>query len=95
MLALVIVWCSLAVELDRPHERWALYRKYQRILELERTQFRYKIGDYRTLEEAERLEHLTERLCAIELELHNEWEQLMPSRGEVASAIGRLRVTNE
>ncbi|MFI2652826.1 DUF4231 domain-containing protein [Micromonospora fulviviridis] len=94
VIALVMIWASVSLELDRPHERWALYRRYQRLLELESTRFQHELAPYNDLDPDRRRRLLAERLCDIEETLHKDWELLMPDPGEIAHVTGRLRSTS-
>ena len=64
------------VQIQRPHERWNLYRRYQRVLEAERLHYRYKTGDYGDAASADNT--LIERLAQIQLDLHHESGWLEP-----------------
>jgi hypothetical protein len=85
VLSLFLVVSSLALELNRPHERWGLYRRYQRLLEVERSHHRYGLGDYKGLTPEDRSALLAERLTVLQNDLHGDWEKLMPSSADVVT----------
>ena len=77
--ALLATW----VQLERPHERWRLYRRYHRVMQAEQLNYRFAAGPYTGLHDRERL--LAERLGVIQLQLHDEWEGLIPSAAELTN----------
>lgn len=84
-LSLIMVVATVSLDLERPHERWYLYRRYQRIVEIERTNFRYGLDVYKGLSANEQASLLVERLSTIQYDLHVDWEGLMPTRAEILS----------
>jgi hypothetical protein len=72
------------VRIERPHERWSLYRGYQRRLEAERIRHEHRLGKYAGDDREERFaEFVAER----QEDLHDEWAGLLP-RGSEISALG-------
>jgi Protein of unknown function (DUF4231) len=79
------------VELERPHERWNLYRRYQRVLEGERYKFNFLVEPY---EANSRATQLAATVAQLQLDLHDEWSGLLPAAQDVAllrSNKGRLK----
>jgi hypothetical protein len=70
------------LQFEKPHERWKLYRGYQRALEVERMRFENKAPPY---DEADAETKLTERLAELQLALHADWAGLLPRSSEVAA----------
>lgn len=82
--AIAVITGSLA-QLERPHERWALYRRYQRMLQVEQRSYRFRCSPY---DGAGRERALMNRLSELEAELHLNWEGVIPSSLEIESAAG-------
>jgi hypothetical protein len=78
------------VQIERPHERWNLYRRYQRILEAERLSYNHRAGEYSG--DVDRDKILIARLGQLQLDLHDDWAGLIPASSEVAS-LGRIAPT--
>ena len=74
------------VEIERPHERWSLYRRYERILEAERLKFLDGVEPYAG-DDAELV--MTTALAERQLDLHDEWAGLLPRTADVAALGGR------
>lgn len=70
------------LQFEKPHERWKLYRGYQRALEVERMRFENKVAPYDAPDADARL---TERLAELQLALHDDWAGLLPRSAEVAA----------
>ncbi len=68
--------------LERPHERWVLYRRYQRLVQAEAKKYRFHARPY---DRRKRDRLLASNVAQLELDLQMEWEGLIPSRSEVAS----------
>lgn len=69
-------------QVERPHERWTLYRRYQRLVEAESKLFRYSVSPY---DDADRERTLGARIAQLELDLQAEWEGLIPRSDELAA----------
>ena len=69
--------------LERPHERWVLYRRYQRLVQAEAKKHRFEAPPY---DGDKRDRQLAAKVAQLELDLQTEWEGLIPSRSELASA---------
>ncbi|MEJ1089394.1 DUF4231 domain-containing protein [Microbacterium sp. Mu-80] len=69
--------------LERPHERWVLYRRYQRLVQAEEKKYRFEAPPY---DGDERDRQLAAKVAQLELDLQEEWEGLIPSRSDLSSA---------
>lgn len=76
------------VRIERPHERWSLYRGYQRRLEAERIRHEHRIGPY---EGEDRDEVFAEFVAQRQADLHDEWAGLLPSSAEISALGGPSR----
>lgn len=70
-------------QLDRPHQRWVLYRRYERLVQAEGKRHRFRVAPY---DGADRDTQLGKVVAQLEIDLQLEWEGLIPTRNEVASA---------
>lgn len=68
------------LQLERPHERWKLYRGYQRAFEVERMRFENAAAPY---DGAEPEKLLATRVAHLQLALHDDWAGLLPRSAEV------------
>jgi hypothetical protein len=91
VLAAVSAVLAAWIQLERPHERWKLYRRYHRMLEAEQLNYRALSGPYEGVQDPKRL--LAIRLGNIQMNLHDEWEGLIPTSAQVA-ATARQRQTD-
>lgn len=82
ILAAVAALAAALVQLERPHERWNLYRKYQRIVEGEIVKFKFAAHPY---DEDNRAILLAQKVADLQLQLHDEWSGLLPSRTELGA----------
>jgi hypothetical protein len=73
------------VQIERPHERWSLYRRHHRAFQMDHVKYVNRVEPYQG---EDRDAVLVNRLAAGQMELHNEWAGLLPSTSEVAS-LGR------
>jgi uncharacterized protein DUF4231 len=72
------------VRIERPHERWSLYRGYQRRLEAERIRHEHSVAPY-TGDDRDDL--FAEYVAQRQADLHDEWAGLLPTSSEI-SALG-------
>jgi hypothetical protein len=79
--ALTAVVAAL-VGLERPHERWNLYRRYQRRLEGEEIKHRFHVPPYQT---QDRDTVLARAVAQLQLDLHDEWSGLLPTGRDLAA----------
>lgn len=89
ILAAIAAVTSSLVQLERPHERWKLYRRYHRIFEAEQLAFRFRTDAYATVDDRDR--YLAMRLAELQLKLHDEWEGLLPGSPEISAAAPRIQ----
>ncbi|QCX27730.1 DUF4231 domain-containing protein [Nocardioides jishulii] len=78
--------CATVVALgqfERPHERWTLYRRYQRLLEADAKRYTFGLEPF---DNDDRDRTLGARVAQYELDLQAEWEGLIPSSAELATA---------
>lgn len=91
LLAAASALAAVVLQIEKPQERWNLYRRYQRILEGEQVLFRAHAGIYRSRHRETRL---AARVAKIQLDLHDEWSGLVPRSADAAlgnSGLGGLR----
>ena len=74
------------LQLGAPHDRWKLYRGYQRVLEAERLKYDNRIDPYQG---EDRDVVLVDRLTKAELAMHDEWSGLVPRSADAAAAVAR------
>jgi Protein of unknown function (DUF4231) len=74
------------IQLQAPHDRWKLYRGYQRVLEAERLKYENRIDPYHG---EDRDGVLVDRLTKAELAMHDEWSGLVPRSADAAAAVAR------
>jgi len=72
------------IQFERPHERWRLYRGYQRALEGERFRYENNVEPY-DVGEPERTRRFAARIADLQGRLHEEWSGLIPASAQVAS----------
>lgn len=73
------------LQFERPHERWILYRRFQRLFEAERFLYLQGAGRYAA---NERDLLFAEWLANQRLAVHDEWAGLVPASDQVARAAG-------
>lgn len=76
VLSLTAAGATAWLQLRQPQQLWALYRTAQRQLEDQRTRYQYKIGEYETVDDPDKL--LVEHIANITIELHYSWLPLLP-----------------
>lgn len=77
------------VRIERPHERWSLYRGYQRRLEAERIRHEHQVGPY---EGEDRDERFAEFVAQHQAKLHDDWAGLLPTSSEISALGGPSRM---
>jgi hypothetical protein len=70
-------------QIEKPHERWSLYRRYERLLQAAAKRFVYRIPPF---DGNDREAVLGAQVAQYELDLQAEWEGLIPSSSELAAA---------
>jgi hypothetical protein len=78
--AIVATW----LEIERPHQRWTLYKRFERLFEAERLRYKHKLGKYGGAD-ADGL--FWEVLAEGQLQLHDEWAGLIPQSSELAPSL--------
>ena len=73
----ILAW----IQLEKPHDRWRLYRKYHRIIESERLLFLNRLCPYNT-EDSDKI--FISKLAELQNRLHNEWDGLIPSYEDIS-----------
>jgi hypothetical protein len=71
------------LQFERPHERWTLYRRYQRLFETERFLYLQGAGEYAG-DTSDRT--FSEWLSRQRIAVHDEWAGLVPASERVAKA---------
>lgn len=74
------------LQFERPHERWKLYRGYQRAFEVERMKFESGVAPY---DGQDRAQALALRVAQLQLALHDDWAGLLPRSSDVAGRVDR------
>lgn len=74
-------------QFDRPHQRWVLYRRYERLVQAEGKRYRFRVAPY---DGDDRDTQLARTIAQLEIDLQSEWEGLIPSRNEIASAASSI-----
>jgi hypothetical protein len=69
------------MQFSRPHERWKLYRGYQRALEIERLKYDNNVEPYDDGDWRDRV--FVERVAELQLALHDEWGGLVPRSSDL------------
>jgi hypothetical protein len=75
LLAFFAAVLSRWIQIEQPHQRWTLYRRWQRIFEVRRLRYRQRIGRYAG---DDRDDLLAETLAEGQVELDSEWASLIP-----------------
>jgi hypothetical protein len=70
------------IQIEQPHQRWTLYRHWQRVFEAERLRYRHKVGRYAV---DRRDDVLADFLAQGQLELDDQWASLVPRSRDVAT----------
>jgi SMODS and SLOG-associating 2TM effector domain 1 len=91
VLSLTAAGATTWLQLRQPQRLWALYRTAQRQLEDQRTRYHYQIGEYKTVEEPDKL--LAERVADITIKLHYSWLPLLPKPENLQGLDARISVS--
>jgi len=84
LLAAAAAVAAGLVQFERPHERWKLYRGYQRALEVERFLYENEVGRYQC-EAHQRTRLFAAEIARLKGTLHDEWSGLLPASSDVAA----------
>jgi hypothetical protein len=90
LLAAVAAVAAGLLQVERPHERWKLYRGYQRRLEVERLRYQNAVAPYDAAE-PQRGRSFAARVGELQLQLHDEWVGLVPVSADVAQRDRAIR----
>jgi len=88
-LAAVSVIVASFIQLEKPQERWKLYRRFQRRLEEEWLYYKSNSNQYGTPEGRDEL--FIKNIQKILINLHERWEGLIPEVSEVSSSIAQAK----
>jgi hypothetical protein len=75
VLAAVAAFMAAFIQIEKPQERWSLYRRYQRLAEAEALRYRFRSEPYDS-EDSDRV--LAIQMAQLQLDLHDEWAGLVP-----------------
>jgi hypothetical protein len=81
LLAALAAILSRWILLEQPHQRWTLYRHWQRTFEAERLRYRQGVGKYAG---TDRDNTLAQVLANGRVQLDTEWSSLVPVSKELA-----------
>jgi hypothetical protein len=70
------------IQIEQPHQRWTLYRRWHRLFEAERLRYRQRIGRYA---DGNADDKLMEVLAQGQLDLDDEWASLVPRSRELTA----------
>jgi hypothetical protein len=87
VLAAVSALTAALVAVEKPQERWALYRRYQRLAEAERLRYVQRCPAYAG---NDRDQVLAEWLATTKSGVHDEWSTLVPKSTDVAQTTQSL-----
>jgi hypothetical protein len=85
ILAAISAAIAGLLQFERLHERWSLYRRYQRLFEAERFLYVQGASQYSSVDRDTRF---CEWLANKRLAVHDEWAGLVPASDQVAKAGG-------
>ncbi len=74
-------------QIERPHDRWNVYRRYQRTFEAERLRYQGSAPPYDDPETRET--GFASRIAELTIALHEDWARVLPSADEVAGIAHR------
>jgi len=75
-------------QVERPNERWKLYRRYQRMFEAELLRFENRTPEYAA---DDRVTHFVDRLNQLHLAMHDEWAGIIPRSADLAGGERRAQ----
>jgi hypothetical protein len=85
LLASVAAVGAGVIQLERPHERWKIYRGYQRALEAERFRYENKLAPYE-IDGPESTRTFAAAIVSLQQALHQEWSGLLPPSADIVAA---------
>jgi hypothetical protein len=86
LLAAIAATVAGFIQFERPHERWKLYRGYQRAFEAELFRYQNQVDPY-GCEEPQRTRAFAAAVATLQGRLHDDWSGLVPASAQVASRV--------
>jgi hypothetical protein len=74
-------------QIERPHDRWNVYRRYQRTFEAERMRYQGGVAPYDDSDTREAT--FASKIAELTIALHEDWARVLPSADEVAGIAHR------
>ncbi len=93
VLALISAVAATVLQFERPHERWRLYRGYQRRFEDGRFRYASKLSPYDVRDGEERTRVLAQAVSRLGAQLHVDWSGLVPASSSVAASTSGAALT--
>jgi hypothetical protein len=87
VLAVASAIAAGVLQFERPHDRWRLYRGYQRAFEDKRLRYLNGLSPFDTQDAAIREQLFGEQVAALRLQLHNDWSGVLPAADSVLAAL--------
>lgn len=85
LLAMTSALAAGILQFERPHDRWRLYRNYQRAFEDQRLRFQNSVDPYEGLDKADGERLLAVNVADLRLRLDQDWAGLVPASASIAS----------
>lgn len=76
------------LQLRQPQRLWLIYRRAQRELEREKSHFDFRLGEYSSASDSEKI--LAEKVSNIAFRVHEQWEGLVPESEHLFSKKGSI-----
>lgn len=77
LLSLIAAGSTAWLQQRKPQQLWSIYRGAQRELEDQEAKYRFRLGEYETAPDPNKL--LAERVAAIALNAHHQWLPTVPN----------------
>jgi hypothetical protein len=75
------------LQFERPHDRWRLYRSYQRAFEDQRLRFENQVEPYQGSTDGDRDRQLAATIGDLRAQLHQDWSGLVRASSSVANSL--------
>lgn len=82
LIAAALFIAASYTQLERPHERWNVYRRYQRTFEAERVLYQNSAEPY--TDPATRDALFATKIAQLTVALHEDWARVLPTPDEIA-----------
>jgi Zn-dependent protease with chaperone function len=82
LVAAALFVAASYTQLERPHERWNVYRRYQRTFEAERLLYQGGAAPYNEPDTRDTV--FATKLAQLTVALHDDWARVLPTPDEVA-----------